>query len=156
MKDCSFVISPNERIALVGLNGAGKSTILKLLFGFYYPNAGRIKLNDIDIREYDIYSVTVSYTHLDVYKRQEKPTEFYSIRIIQNGRAASIESLRAAIDFASALDVNVIHISLGSFRWIDGYHLSKAVSNAAVSYTHLDVYKRQTFRRLCRHGKTGL
>ena len=60
----------------------------------------------------------------------EKPTEFYSIRIIQNGRAASIESLRAAIDFASALDVNVIHISLGSFRWIDGYHISKAVSNA--------------------------
>lgn len=57
LKDCSFVISPNERIALVGLNGAGKSTILKLLFGFYYPNAGRIKLNDIDIREYDIYSV---------------------------------------------------------------------------------------------------
>lgn len=57
LKNCSFVINPNERIALVGLNGAGKTTVLKLLFGFYYPTAGKIKLNDIDIKEYDIYSV---------------------------------------------------------------------------------------------------
>lgn len=57
LDNCSFIIQPNERIALVGLNGAGKSTIIKLLLGFYYPSDGVIKLNDIDIREYDIYSV---------------------------------------------------------------------------------------------------
>src|SRR5690554_3954241 len=57
LNNCSFIIESNERIALIGLNGAGKTTILKLLFGFYSPSSGKIKFNDIDIMEYDIYSV---------------------------------------------------------------------------------------------------
>ncbi len=57
LKDCSFTIEPHEKIGLIGLNGAGKSTIIKLMFRFYNPEEGCIKLDGIDLKEYDIYAV---------------------------------------------------------------------------------------------------
>lgn len=53
LKDCSFVINPGETLALVGRNGAGKSTIVKLLCRFYDVSSGEILLNDINIENID-------------------------------------------------------------------------------------------------------
>jgi ATP-binding cassette, subfamily B, bacterial len=50
-------IAPGERIALVGENGAGKTTITKLLARLYDPTEGRILLDGVDLREYDLTSV---------------------------------------------------------------------------------------------------
>jgi len=47
-------IAPGERIALIGENGQGKTTIVKLLTRLYDPTAGRILLDGTDLREYDI------------------------------------------------------------------------------------------------------
>ena len=49
LKNISLKITPKEKIALVGLNGAGKSTFVKLLLGLYKPTDGQILLNGIDI-----------------------------------------------------------------------------------------------------------
>ena len=57
LKNCSFAIEPNEKIGLIGLNGAGKSTIIKLMFRFYDPEDGCIKLDGVDLKEYDVYAV---------------------------------------------------------------------------------------------------
>ncbi len=53
LDDVSFVIEPGETIALVGQNGAGKSTIVKLIGRLYDPDEGQILINGVDIREYD-------------------------------------------------------------------------------------------------------
>ena len=45
---------PAQHLALVGRNGAGKTTLVKLLCRLYEPTSGRIVLNGVDIREYDI------------------------------------------------------------------------------------------------------
>jgi ATP-binding cassette subfamily B protein len=50
-------ITPGERIALVGENGAGKTTITKLLARLYDPTEGRILLDGIDLKEYDLASL---------------------------------------------------------------------------------------------------
>ncbi len=50
----NFEINAGEKIAIVGANGTGKSTIVKLLMKFYSPSDGIIKVNDIDIKEIDI------------------------------------------------------------------------------------------------------
>jgi ATP-binding cassette subfamily B protein len=50
-------ITPGERIALVGENGAGKTTITKLLARLYDPTEGRILLDGIDLKEYDLTSL---------------------------------------------------------------------------------------------------
>ena len=57
LKDCSFIIEPHEKIGLIGLNGAGKSTIIKLMLRLYDPSEGVICLDGTDIKEYDIYAV---------------------------------------------------------------------------------------------------
>lgn len=54
LSHCSFVINPGEVVGLVGLNGSGKSTIVKLLCRFYDPTEGQILIDDIDNKEYDI------------------------------------------------------------------------------------------------------
>ena len=51
--DVNITIEPNKITALVGLSGAGKSTIVNLLDKFYEPQVGTITLDGIDLREYD-------------------------------------------------------------------------------------------------------
>ena len=47
-------IEPGERIALIGENGQGKTTLVKLITRLYDPTAGRILLDGIDLREYSV------------------------------------------------------------------------------------------------------
>ena len=51
LKNVNFEIKGGEHIALVGVNGAGKSTIIKLLCRLYRPQSGRIIVNGIDLQE---------------------------------------------------------------------------------------------------------
>jgi ATP-binding cassette subfamily B protein len=47
----SFEIRPGELLAVVGLNGAGKSTMTKILAGLYEPTAGRVTADGVDVRD---------------------------------------------------------------------------------------------------------
>lgn len=51
LKNVTFRIKAGERVAFVGENGAGKSTIVKLLAGLYEPDAGRVLLGGVDVRD---------------------------------------------------------------------------------------------------------
>lgn len=53
LRDVSFHIALGEMVALVGKNGAGKTSIVKLLGRLYDPTEGRILIDGVDIREYD-------------------------------------------------------------------------------------------------------
>jgi len=54
LKDINLTINPHDKIALVGYNGAGKTTLVKLLMRLYDPVCGRITLDGIDIREFNL------------------------------------------------------------------------------------------------------
>ncbi|SFC83649.1 ABC transporter ATP-binding protein [Flavobacterium phragmitis] len=51
--DINFTVKPNETSALVGLSGAGKSTIINLLDKFYLPSSGQILLDGVDLTDYN-------------------------------------------------------------------------------------------------------
>ena len=51
LKDVSFEVQPNELVALIGLNGAGKSTIIKHIIGLMTPKQGEIKINGKQFKE---------------------------------------------------------------------------------------------------------
>jgi ATP-binding cassette subfamily B protein len=57
VRNVSFALRPGDRLALVGENGAGKTTITKLLARLYDPTEGRILLDGVDLREYDLASL---------------------------------------------------------------------------------------------------
>lgn len=50
----NFRLEPGERIALIGQNGQGKTTIVKLITRLYDPSGGRVLLDGVDLREYDL------------------------------------------------------------------------------------------------------
>jgi ATP-binding cassette subfamily B protein len=57
LKNASFKLAPAERIAIVGENGQGKTTIVKLLTRLYEPSEGQILLDGKDLRDYDLESL---------------------------------------------------------------------------------------------------
>jgi ATP-binding cassette subfamily B protein len=57
LRNVNLRLGPGERIALVGANGAGKTTLVKLLSRLYDPSEGRILLDGVDLRDYDLASV---------------------------------------------------------------------------------------------------
>ncbi len=54
VRNINFRLHPSEKVALIGENGAGKTTLVKLLARLYDPTAGKILLDGIDLREYDV------------------------------------------------------------------------------------------------------
>jgi len=54
LKNINLTINPKDKIALVGYNGAGKTTLIKLLMRLYDPAQGRITLDGIDIRKFNL------------------------------------------------------------------------------------------------------
>ena len=57
IKNLSFSVKKGETVAIVGETGAGKTTIVKLLMRFYDIDSGSIKIDGIDINEYDKHSL---------------------------------------------------------------------------------------------------
>ena len=70
LKNISLSLNVGERLAVVGMNGSGKTTFIKLLCRLYDPTEGEITMNDFNIRKYDyrqyldIYSVVFQDYHL--------------------------------------------------------------------------------------------
>ncbi len=97
----NFDMKPGEVMALVGGNGSGKSTVLKLLLNMYTPQAGSIRIDQTDIRQLD----PVELRQMIGYAPQA--TQFFYGTIAQNLRlsnpAASDEELAEACRMANVL-----------------------------------------------------
>lgn len=86
LNNVSFKIKKGDKISIVGINNAGKSTIVKLICGFFAPNKGSIKLNGIDIRDYDYEE------YLDLISPVFQDFKLYPFDIEENISIDSIKS----------------------------------------------------------------
>jgi len=96
LRDVSFKIGPKERIALVGANGQGKTTIVKLLSRLYEPSAGAIYLDGVDLRDYAVEELweRIGVIFQDFGKYEMTAAENIAIgRIAERG---NVERLREA------------------------------------------------------------
>jgi len=53
----SFKVEPGQTVAIVGATGAGKSTIISLITRLYDINSGKILLDDVDLKDYELYNL---------------------------------------------------------------------------------------------------
>ena len=61
LKDVSFTVEPGQSIALVGHTGSGKTTITNLLMRFYDIQRGRILLDGVDLRDWDLNALRKNF-----------------------------------------------------------------------------------------------
>lgn len=61
LKDVSFTVEPGQSVALVGHTGSGKTTITNLLMRFYDVQKGRVLLDDVDVRDWDLQSLRENF-----------------------------------------------------------------------------------------------
>ena len=87
IKNCSFKINPKETIALVGKNGAGKSTIVKLLCKFYKASEGEILLNGVNIND-----INTSY-YYSIISPTFQDFRIFPFRIDENVSASPSENI---------------------------------------------------------------
>lgn len=92
VRHVNFRLHQGERIAFVGENGAGKTTLTKLLARLYEPTEGRILLDGIDIREYDLASLrrAIGVIFQDYVR--------YALRFDENIGVGEINKVRSYID----------------------------------------------------------
>jgi ATP-binding cassette subfamily B multidrug efflux pump len=61
LKDVSFTVTPGQSVALVGHTGSGKTTITNLLMRFYDVQKGRILLDGVDVRDWELQSLRENF-----------------------------------------------------------------------------------------------
>jgi ATP-binding cassette subfamily B protein len=92
----NLFLKRDERIALIGENGEGKTTIVKLLTRLYDPTAGQILLDGIDLREYDLddYASNIAVIFQD-FMRYDM-TAWENIAVGQIGARENLEKVELA------------------------------------------------------------
>ncbi|MFL5640488.1 MAG: ABC transporter ATP-binding protein [Gemmatimonadaceae bacterium] len=92
VRGVNFILRPAERVALVGENGAGKTTITKLMARLYDPTEGRITLDGVDLREYDLGSLrrAIGVIFQDFVR--------YDMRFDENIGVGEIDSVRTELE----------------------------------------------------------
>jgi ATP-binding cassette subfamily B protein len=95
VRHLTLTLRPGERVALVGENGAGKTTLTKLLARLYDVSEGRILLDGVDLREYDVADVrrAIGVIFQDFVR--------YDMRFDENIGVGEVENVRGYLDAES-------------------------------------------------------
>jgi ATP-binding cassette, subfamily B, bacterial len=106
----NFVLGPGERVALIGENGEGKTTIVKLLTRLYDPVEGRILLDGIDLREYDLDDL---YKEIGVIFQDYMRYEMTARENIAVGRIELLDDIQKLQESARKSMANEVIAKLG-------------------------------------------
>ena len=102
LKDLSFVINPNERIAIVGAIGSGKSTLASLLPRFYDVSSGDILIDDVPIKDIKLSSlrknIGFAFQQAFIFSKTIKENIAYG------NNKASMEEVKLAASISAASD----------------------------------------------------
>ncbi len=127
LEHVNLTIHPGEKLAVVGLNGAGKTTMVMLLCGFYDPTGGRVLLNGQDIREFDrrqYYSLFSA-----VFQGFSIPDTTIAECVAQTAEGIDMDRVARCLDQAGLTEAvakfpNGVYTHFGREVYLDGVQLS--------------------------------
>ena len=101
IRNVTMTLHPGERVALVGENGAGKTTITKLIARLYEPTEGKILLDGRDLRDYDLTSLrnAIGVIFQDFVR--------YDMRFDENIGVGEIETVRAELETSETVPESI-------------------------------------------------
>jgi ATP-binding cassette subfamily B protein len=105
LSDVSFRITTGQALALVGENGAGKTTVVKLVTRLFEPTAGRILLNGLDARRFSPRSVQCEMTIIFQDYGQYQMTARENIGLSRTDKVTEDASIQRASEKSGAVDV---------------------------------------------------
>jgi ATP-binding cassette subfamily C protein LapB len=140
----SFSVEPGQVIVIAGANGSGKSTLLKLIERIYIPQAGTIRLDNVDIRQLTAADLRAKISYMPQHCELFYGTVAQNIRLVHP--AATEEELNWAVDMAGlAEDIaalpegfNTRTGSASVFRWrapFSGLPPSSCLTSRAPAWT---------------------
>ena len=128
IRNLSFKLQAGEKLALVGENGAGKTTLVKLLARLYEPSEGRILLDGVDLRDYDLNSLrnTIGIIFQDYIRFQMKVSENIAIGNIERLDESPVieESARKSLADTVVESLPKKYEQVLGRRFMDGVELS--------------------------------
>lgn len=106
LDEVSFVISPGEKVAIIGKNGSGKTTIEKLLMGLYEPTSGSVFIDGIDIGQIDPVDLRshVNYVPQDImlFKGSVRDNITYKAPYVSDEEILRASKISCASEFINA------------------------------------------------------
>jgi ATP-binding cassette subfamily B protein len=134
LKNISFTLKRNMKLAIVGQTGAGKSTIINLLARFYDPNEGRILIDGHDIRDIPLASLR---SHMSIVLQD---SFLFSVSIKENIRFAKLEaSDKEIIDAAKSIGAHDFIMKLPNEY---DYVIQEGSSNISIGQRQLISFAR--------------
>ena len=115
LKNINVTINDKEKIAIVGLNGAGKTTFIKLICKFYIPTSGYITLNDVNIWEID------NTTYYDIISAVFQDFTIFNFTIKEN----IVMSQNNDVEVSNLLKAVGLNESVSSFYNLENSYISK-------------------------------
>jgi len=122
LNDISFTIQKGETVGVMGLNGQGKTTLLKIIAGIYRPDSGTVSVhgkiapllqlgtgfnNELDaIENIIIYGMLLGFTKRDIQAKIDKIINFAELERFRHMKLKNFSSgMRARLGFATALEI---------------------------------------------------
>lgn len=137
LSNIDFEARAGDLVAITGENGAGKSSLLKMIKGLYRPTAGSVLIDGFDIRQLDAPAFRKQIAYVP-----QQP-DFFDGTIIDNMRLcnpiASLEDINAALDLADAQD-DIARLSNGLNTRIGRYSAATLPGNLALRLSLARLY----------------
>ena len=101
LRDCSLTVAPGEKVALVGVSGAGKSTVIQLMARSYDVTQGTVRIGGRDVRELDYENLL---DHISLVFQKTFLTRGSVLENIRMNSGATLEQVREAARLAQIDD----------------------------------------------------
>ena len=105
LKDISFHVEPGQTVGIIGATGSGKSSLINLICRFYDVNQGRVLVDDIDVREYNLKNlrerISVALQKSEIFQSTIKDNIRWGRENATDTDIADAASIAQAMEFIS-------------------------------------------------------